>query len=133
MMDWLSPILNFSIGGGQTVGDLLTLEFLATILGNVLAAIVILMIGYTLAGGVKRRIRGLGAHGLSRVEAGAQGEHKIARGYLPHAVHSLHWIADPGFRAAVEQFLEAERRAVDEEIEVLTTYGPFRKDKGEPE
>ncbi|QFU10041.1 hypothetical protein PARPLA_00396 [Rhodobacteraceae bacterium THAF1] len=73
------------------------------------------------------------AHGRTRVEAGAQGEHKIARGYLPHAVHSLHWIADPGFRTAVEQFLTAERRAVDEEIEVLTSYGPFRKDKGEPE
>ena len=73
------------------------------------------------------------AHGRTRVEAGAQGEHKIARGYLPHPVHSLHWIADPGFRTAVEQFLDAERRAVGEEIEVLTTYGPFRKDKGEPE
>ena len=73
------------------------------------------------------------ANGRSRVEAGAQGEHKLARGYLPQPVHSLHWIADPGFRRAVEQFLDAERAAVDEEIEVLTTYGPFRKDKGEPE
>ncbi len=73
------------------------------------------------------------AHGLTRVEAGAQGEHKLARGYLPQAVHSLHWIADPGFRRAVEQFVEAERRAVDEEIEVLTSFGPFRKTKGESE
>lgn len=67
------------------------------------------------------------AHGLSRVEAGAQGEHKLARGYLPTPVHSIHWIADPGFRAAVAQYLTAERRAVDEEIEVLTSYGPFRR------
>ncbi|NBO20939.1 MAG: GNAT family N-acetyltransferase, partial [Rhodobacteraceae bacterium] len=67
------------------------------------------------------------AHGLQRVEAGAQGEHKLARGYLPTPVHSLHWIADPGFRAAVAQYLAAERRAVDEEIEVLTAYGPFRR------
>jgi uncharacterized protein len=66
-------------------------------------------------------------HGLSRVEAGAQGEHKLARGYLPVPVHSLHWIADPGFRTAVARYLDAERRAVDEEIEVLTAYGPFRR------
>ena len=67
------------------------------------------------------------AHGLKRVEAGAQGQHKLARGYLPVATHSLHWIADAGFRDAVERYLEAERRAVDEEIEVLTRYGPFRR------
>ena len=66
-------------------------------------------------------------HGLSRVEAGAQGEHKLARGYLPTPVHSLHWFGDPGFRDAVARYLEAERRAVDEEIEVLTAYGPFRR------
>lgn len=71
------------------------------------------------------------AHGLSRVEAGAQGDHKLARGYLPVPTHSLHWIADGGFREAVEQFLNAERNAVDQEIEVLTTYGPFRKTHGE--
>lgn len=66
------------------------------------------------------------AHGL-RVEAGAQGEHKLARGYLPVATHSLHWIADPGFRRAVETYLEEERRAVDQDIEILTSYGPFRR------
>lgn len=64
---------------------------------------------------------------MARVEAGAQGEHKLARGYLPTPVHSLHWIAEPGFRDAVQRYLEAERRAVDEEIEVLTAYGPFRR------
>lgn len=66
------------------------------------------------------------AHGL-RVEAGAQGEHKLARGYLPAPTHSLHWIADQGFARAVEDFLEREREAVDEEMEILTDYGPFRK------
>ena len=66
------------------------------------------------------------AHGLHRVEAGAQGEHKLARGYLPVPVHSLHWIAEPSFRIAVARYLESERRAVGEEIEVLTSYGPFR-------
>jgi len=67
------------------------------------------------------------ANGLQRVEAGAQGEHKLARGYLPVETHSLHWIADPGFRTAVARYLEAERRAVGEDIEVLTAYGPFRR------
>ncbi len=72
------------------------------------------------------------AHGLARVEAGAQGDHKLARGYLPVETHSLHWIADPGFRAAVADYLQQERRAVDEEIEVLTAYGPFRRTGAEP-
>ena len=67
------------------------------------------------------------AHGLARVEAGAQGEHKLARGYLPVATHSLHWIADAGFARAVAQYLDVEARSVDHEIEVLTAYGPFRR------
>ena len=66
-------------------------------------------------------------HGITRVEAGAQGAHKLARGYLPVATHSLHWIADDAFRDAVQQFLHAESAAVDEDIEVLTDYGPFKK------
>jgi len=65
--------------------------------------------------------------GLNRVEAGAQGEHKLARGYLPAETHSLHWVGDPGFASAIERYLESERQAVAEEIEVLTDYGPFRK------
>ena len=65
--------------------------------------------------------------GMARVEAGAQGEHKLARGYLPVITHSLHWFADAGFRDAVARYLKAEREAVDHEVEVLTRYGPFRK------
>lgn len=65
--------------------------------------------------------------GMARVEAGAQGEHKLARGYLPTPVHSLHWIAEPSFRDAVARYLKSEREAVGEEIEVLTSYGPFRR------
>jgi hypothetical protein len=65
--------------------------------------------------------------GLARVEAGAQGEHKLARGYLPAEIHSLHWMADKGFAEALGRYLEAERRAVEQDIEVLTAYGPFRK------
>ncbi len=67
------------------------------------------------------------ARGIARVEAGAQGEHKLARGYLPVETHSLHWFADRGLARAVAQYLEAERRAVDEEIEILTAFGPFRR------
>ncbi len=67
------------------------------------------------------------AHGLRAVEAGAQGEHKLARGYMPVTTHSLHWAADPGFAKAIAEYLEAERNAVCDEIEILTAYGPFRK------
>ncbi len=65
--------------------------------------------------------------GMARVEAGAQGEHKLARGYLPATTHSLHWVRDDGFARAIAQFLEKEREAVDEENEILTSYGPFRR------
>jgi len=67
------------------------------------------------------------ARGLAKVEAGAQGDHKLARGYLPVPTHSLHWIADPGFRQAVEEFVAREAEAVDEDIEILTSMGPFRR------
>jgi predicted N-acyltransferase len=67
------------------------------------------------------------AHNLARVEAGAQGEHKLARGYLPVTTHSLHWIADPGLRRAVAEFVAREAEAVDEDIEILTSMGPFRR------
>ena len=71
------------------------------------------------------------AHGLACVEAGAQGGHKLARGYMPVTTHSLHWIADPGFRKAVARYLEEERAAVGAEIDYLAGHGPFRKSTGE--
>lgn len=72
------------------------------------------------------------ANELTRVEAGAQGDHKLARGYMPVPCYSLHFMADPGFHAAVEKYLVAERDAVGHEIEVLTSYGPFKRiDPGE--
>lgn len=67
------------------------------------------------------------AHNLTRVEAGAQGEHKLARGYLPAPIHSLHWIADPGFRRAVADYLARERVATANEIATITALGPFRR------
>jgi predicted N-acyltransferase len=68
-------------------------------------------------------------HGIPRVEAGAQGQHKIARGYLPKPVYSAHYIADEALRGPVEAFLERERAGVESEIEWLTEeYSPFRKE-----
>lgn len=65
--------------------------------------------------------------GLARVEAGAQGEHKLARGYLPVTTYSAHWIADPGFRKAVARYLDSEREHVAETVEALSELGPYRK------
>jgi len=68
--------------------------------------------------------------GLPRVEAGAQGQHKIARGYLPSAVYSAHWIADPALREPVARYLEREREAVESDIAMLTEeYSPFRQER----
>jgi len=67
------------------------------------------------------------ALGLDRVEAGAQGPHKLSRGYEPVATTSMHFIADPGFRAAVSDFLERERQGVANDRLYLETRGPFRK------
>jgi predicted N-acyltransferase len=66
--------------------------------------------------------------GLPRVEAGAQGPHKIARGYLPTPVYSAHYIADPALRTPVARYLEQEREAVRQEMDWLAEeYSPFRE------
>jgi predicted N-acyltransferase len=70
------------------------------------------------------------AHGLPRVEAGAQGEHKLARGYLPQTTYSVHWLADPGLEAAVARYLAAERIEIAEVNALLREHGPFKKDDG---
>jgi uncharacterized protein len=70
------------------------------------------------------------AKGLARVEAGAQGEHKLARGYLPATTHSAHYIDHPGLRRAVADYLERERRDVEHIGQVLSEHGPFRKGDG---
>jgi predicted N-acyltransferase len=67
------------------------------------------------------------ARGLKRVEAGAQGAHKLARGYRPVPTWSAHFIADPAFRRAVADYLAAERPAALGEIEALEEMAPFRK------
>ena len=68
------------------------------------------------------------AHGLSRVEAGAQGRHKIQRGYLPSPTYSAHWIAHAGLRRAVAGFLDEERPQIRAEMAALAAESPFRQD-----
>lgn len=67
------------------------------------------------------------ARGLARVEAGAQGSHKLARGYRPVPTYSAHYLADPRLSDAVARYLEAEREAVVQEIAILDRHTPFRK------
>lgn len=66
-------------------------------------------------------------HGLQRFEPGAQGEHKISRGFLPTATWSAHWIAEPKFRQAIDQFLQHETKGMQHYIKELTEHSPFRK------
>jgi predicted N-acyltransferase len=73
------------------------------------------------------------AHKLGRVEAGAQGEHKLARGYLPHTTYSAHFIANPALRRAVAEYLARERAYVQAAGEELAAAAPFRKDLVEQE
>ncbi|QJQ31914.1 N-acetyltransferase [Sphingomonas lacunae] len=70
------------------------------------------------------------ARGLGRVEAGAQGQHKLARGYEPVPTWSAHFIPHPGFRAAVADFLEREIAAVEQESQWLAGHAPFRRGDG---
>lgn len=64
-------------------------------------------------------------HKLKRFEAGAQGEHKLKRGFLPAAIHSAHWIRHPGLSQAISDYLDRERRAVAQGLRELAEHGPF--------
>lgn len=66
-------------------------------------------------------------HGLRRFEAGAQGEYKVRRGFEPTPTHSLHWIADAGFRAAISDFLAREERAMENYLHEMRGQLPFRR------
>lgn len=68
------------------------------------------------------------AHGLTRVEAGAQGAHKLARGYRPHLVHSAHHIEHEGLRTAVARYLASERPAMIAECAAMDAESPFKKE-----
>ena len=64
------------------------------------------------------------------MEAGAQGAHKLARGYTPMLTYSAHFLTHPGLREAVEDYLHHERQAVDKERAALSKHLPFRKTDG---
>jgi len=66
-------------------------------------------------------------HGLKWVEAGAQGPHKMQRGYLPRLTYSAHWIADPAFRDAIERFVDEERLDLEQEMQFLNGQSPYRQ------
>lgn len=70
------------------------------------------------------------ARGIARVEAGAQGEHKLQRGYLPVRTYSAHWLREPAFQRAVEDFLVRESQGIDRVITDLEAHSPFRQDGG---
>jgi predicted N-acyltransferase len=67
------------------------------------------------------------ANKLGRVEAGAQGPHKIARGYLPQTTYSAHFIADPALRRAIADYLKQERTYMAAETEALCAHSPYRR------
>lgn len=69
-------------------------------------------------------------HKLKWVEAGAQGPHKLQRGYLPRKTYSAHFIADRGFRDAVARYLQEERDAIERDVEMMTDLGPFKRTSG---
>ena len=68
--------------------------------------------------------------GLARIEAGAQGPHKLARGYLPETTYSMHYVSDPGLAAAVDNYLQNERQYVKEDVRLLARHSPFKKTTG---
>ena len=67
--------------------------------------------------------------GFARFEAGAQGEHKLSRGFLPVETHSLHWLAEPRFADAVAEYLIEEGEEIDRYRELLAEHSPFRREQ----
>ena len=66
---------------------------------------------------------------LTKVEAGAQGDHKLSRGYIPTATNSMHWIENPSFRNAIENYLDQERTIIGKDMEYLNKLTPFKNSK----
>jgi len=142
---WGQPYLTraFFDGVGQAMGDC-ALMFLALNEGESIAGALNFIGGETLYGrywgaveeqpflhfelSYYRAIDWVIEHGLARIQAGAQGEHKLARGYEPVLTPSVHFLPDPGFRRAVGEFLEREREAVRMELEWAREALPYRSE-----
>ncbi len=140
---WNIPVLtrDFFAELGRTMGDRVVVVF-ARIAGRTVAAAILFRGGDTLYGrywgcdadfhslhfelcyyqGIEYAIE----QGLQRFEPGAQGEHKIARGFLPTWTHSAHWIAEPAFRDAIADYLDRERRLLAGRFRELQADSPFR-------
>ncbi|MDZ7788105.1 MAG: GNAT family N-acetyltransferase [Halofilum sp. (in: g-proteobacteria)] len=140
---WNIPVLtrDFFAELGRTMGDRVVVVF-ARVAGRAVAAAILFRGGDTLYGrywgcdadfhslhfelcyyqGIEYAIE----QGLQRFEPGAQGEHKIARGFLPTWTHSAHWIAEPAFRDAIADYLERERRLLAGHFRELAAGSPFR-------
>lgn len=140
---WNIPVLtrDFFAELGRTMGDRVVVVF-ARIAGRTVAAAILFRGGDTLYGrywgcdadfhslhfelcyyqGIEYAIE----QGLQRFEPGAQGEHKIARGFLPTWTHSAHWIAEPAFRNAIAEYLDRERRLLAGRFRELEADSPFR-------
>ena len=140
---WNIPVLtcDFFAELGRTMGDRVVVVF-ARFAGRAVAAAILFRGGDTLYGrywgcdadfhslhfelcyyqGIEYAIE----QGLQRFEPGAQGEHKITRGFLPTWTHSAHWIAEPAFRDAIADYLERERRLLADHFRELTAGSPFR-------
>ncbi len=143
---WGSPYLNrdFFARLGERMGDACVL-FLAEMEGRPIASALNLVGGEALYGRYWGRVVDVPfLHfelcyyqaielaielGLPRVEAGAQGEHKLARGYTPVPTYSAHWIAEPALHDAVARYLEAETPAVVHEAEALSEHTPFKREE----
>ncbi len=142
---WGRPYLTreFFDGVGQAMGES-ALMFLALSEGEPIAGALNFVGGETLYGrywgavearpylhfelSYYRAIDWVIAHGLRTIQAGAQGEHKLSRGYEPVITHSVHFLPDPGFRRAVADFLMREREAVGLELEWARQALPYRSD-----
>jgi predicted N-acyltransferase len=140
---WNVPVLtqDFFAELGRTMGDRVIVVF-ARFGGRTVAAAILFRGGDTLYGrywgcdadfhslhfelcyyqGIEYAIE----QGLQRYEPGAQGEHKIARGFLPAWTHSAHWIAEPAFRAAISEYLDRERQLLAGRFRALEAASPFR-------
>ncbi len=69
------------------------------------------------------------AHGIQTFEGGAQGEHKMARGFLPTSIQSAHWIQDPRFAEAIGHFLESEHQGIGAYVNELGEHSPLKSSK----
>jgi predicted N-acyltransferase len=118
--------------GGRRVAGALFLETPAALYGRYWGAdthVDLLHFETAYYAGIERAI----ARGVPLFEAGAQGEHKLLRGFEPAATYSAHWIRHPGLGAAIADYVRREAAAIDTELAELSRFGPYRDASGDDE